>query len=203
MRFHGDLLILFIYQEFSGKFHIQTHYLIIGNNFYSHRLHTEVDHFYEYVQLTPTERALRKRVITKVEFVVKKALAQAQVQPFGSTVSGLSLPNSDIDLLITGVSDKSSSIRLLAAEILASGIVEPNSFKIKDYKIVPIIKFIERESKLWIDLPFGNESALKFSEIVNGFQRKYPDLSKLLMVLKQYLKQRNLNHDSTGLKQLY
>lgn len=165
-------------------------------------MHSEIEHFYKYVQLTPIERALRKRVIAKVALVVKKTLHDAQIQPFGSSVSGLSLPNSDIDLLITGVSDKSSSIRLLAAEILASGIVEPNSFKIKDYKIVPIIKFIERESKLWIDLPFGNKSALEFPEMVNGFQRMYPDLSKLLFVLKQYLKQHNLNHDSTGLNQL-
>lgn len=162
------------------------------------RLHTEIEQFYQYMQPTSIERALRMRVAARVESVVKKVWPDAQAKVFGSFSTGLALPNSDIDLMIIGASGP-SPMRLLAAEIADSGIAEPDSVKVKDYLRIPLIEFIDRESKLNIDMPIHNEPSLKVAPLFNKFQRKYPILLKLMFVLKQYLKQCDLNDVFTGL----
>lgn len=147
---------------------------------------------------TPIERALRMRVKARVESAVQKVLPYARVELFGSFVSGLALPNSDIDLMIIGPSDQ-SALHLLAAEISASGIAEPNSVHVKGDLRIPLIEFTERESHIDIDMPFHNEPTLQVAPLINGFHQKYPVLLRLMFVLKQYLKQRDLNNVFTGL----
>lgn len=149
---------------------------------------------------TPIERALRMKVISRVEYAVQQVWPNAKVEVFGSFVSGLALPKSDIDLMIIGASGE-SYLHLLAAEISASGIAEPNSLQVKEDLRIPIIEFIDRESHINIDTSFHNEPTLQVAPLINGFQRKYPVLLKLVFVLKQYLKQHDLNDVFTGIHQ--
>lgn len=150
------------------------------------------------MQPTSIERALRMRVAARAESVVQTVWPDAQARAFGSFASDLALPNSDIDLMIIGASGR-SPMRLLAAKILASGIAEPKSLKVKDYLRVPLIEFVDRESKINVDMPIHNEPTLKVAPLFNEFQRKYPVLWKLMFVLKHYIKQRDLNDVFTGL----
>lgn len=152
------------------------------------------------MQPTPIERALRMRVVSRIETVVQHIWPDAQIKIYGSFISGLALPNSDIDLMIIGASGQ-SPMRLLAAELLANGIAEPNSLTVRDDVRIPIIEFIDRESQINIDMPLHNEPTLRVAPLINEFQRKFPVLFKLLFVLKQYIKQRDLNDVFKGLHQ--
>lgn len=151
------------------------------------------------MQLTQSERAARENAKARIQSVVHDLWPDAEVREFGSAASGLALPNSDIDMMVFGVSDE-SRLRMLEAKLVASNITEPNSIQARDNVRVPIIEFIERQSQINIDMPFFHgPSSLIVAEMLNEYQRKYPALAKLLFVLKQYLKQRQLNDVFTGL----
>ncbi|KAJ6634268.1 Non-canonical poly(A) RNA polymerase protein Trf4-1 [Pseudolycoriella hygida] len=160
-------------------------------------LHTEIEQFYEYVQQTPVERALRQRVIDRIELLVHQVWPSAEVKIIGSNVLGLALPNSDIDAMIVNASGP-SPIHSLADVIVKSDIAVPDSIIVRDNLRVPIIEFTDRESKIEIDLPLHDAATLKKAAHIKEFQRKYPVLSKLVLVLKQYLKLRKLNNVFTG-----
>lgn len=83
---------------------------------HSIRLHTEIDHFYKYMQPTPIEHALRKSVIDRVNSTAQQIWPNASAILFGSYASGLTLPNSDIDLKVTGAFGK-SPLHTLAAKL--------------------------------------------------------------------------------------
>lgn len=150
------------------------------------------------MQPTPIERTLRMNVRARIESVTQEVWPEAHLEVFGSFISGLALPNSDIDLMIIGASGESMQ-QLLAEKILASGIAEPNSLRVRDNIRIPIIEFIDAESKIAIDMPFHNAPTLKVAPLFNAFQRKYPVLWKLMFVLKQFIKQRDLNDVFQGM----
>lgn len=144
------------------------------------------------MQPTSIERALRMKVKTRSEAVVQQLWPDAHVEVFGSYTTGLALPNSDIDLIVIGASGQ-SPLQLLAAEISASGIAEANSLNVRENFRIPLIEFIDRESQINVDMSFYDEATQKVAPLINGFQREYPMLLKLLFVLKQYVKGCDLN----------
>ncbi|XP_055317715.1 non-canonical poly(A) RNA polymerase protein Trf4-1-like [Sitodiplosis mosellana] len=149
------------------------------------------------MQLTPVERALRTRVIDRIESLVQQVWPNAEVKLIGSNVLGLALPNSDIDVMIVNASGP-SPIHQLADKLMASDIVEPNSIQVRDTLRVPIIEFTDDESKIDIDIPLHDAATLKKAAQIKEYQRKYPVLSKLVLVLKQYMKLRGVNDVFTG-----
>lgn len=147
---------------------------------------------------TPTEHALRVKVVTRIEGVVLQMWPDAHVEVFGSFRTGLYLPTSDIDLVVLGIWDQ-LPLRTLETELLACGIAEPNSVRVLDKASVPIIKLTDRESQVKVDISFNMESGVRSAELIKDYKRKYPVLSKLVLVLKQFLLQRDLNEVFTGM----
>lgn len=161
------------------------------------RLHTEIEQFYAHMIPTRTEHALRVKVVTRIESVVLAMWPDAHVEVFGSFRTGLYLPTSDIDLVVLGIWDQ-LPLRTLETELLACGIAEPNSVRVLDKASVPIIKLTDRESQVKVDISFNMESGVRSAELIKDYKRKYPVLSKLVLVLKQFLLQRDLNEVFTG-----
>lgn len=160
-------------------------------------LHTEIEQFYAHMIPTATEHALRVRVVSRIERVVLSMWPDAHVEVFGSFRTGLYLPTSDIDLVVIGLWDK-LPLRTLETELLATGIAEPLSVRVLDKASVPIIKLTDRESQVKVDISFNMESGVRSAELIKDYKRKYPVLSKLVLVLKQFLLQRDLNEVFTG-----
>lgn len=173
------------------------HFLHICWCFNLHRLHEEIEQFYNYMKPTPIENALRVRVIARIKSVVQQVWPNAQVKSHGSSGTGLVLPNSDIDVKIIDPFGQ-SAMHLLGDKILASGIAEPNSLHVRENYLVPLIEFTERESHIDIDMSFSN-AAPRVSPLISFYQ-KHPALVKLMFVLKQFVKQRDLNDIFTGSK---
>lgn len=160
-------------------------------------LHTEIEQFYEHMIPTPTEHALRVKVVSRIESVVLALWPNAHVEVFGSFRTGLYLPTSDIDLVVIGLWEK-LPLRTLESELLACGIAEPLSIRVLDKASVPIIKLTDGESQVKVDISFNMESGVRSAELIKDYKRKYPVLSKLVLVLKQFLLQRDLNEVFTG-----
>ncbi|XP_055705759.1 terminal nucleotidyltransferase 4A-like isoform X2 [Phlebotomus papatasi] len=160
-------------------------------------LHQEIEHFFSHMIPTNTEHALRVCVVSKIECVVLSLWPTARVEVFGSFRTGLYLPTSDIDLVVIGQWDK-LPLRTLETELTNRRIAEPMSLRVLDKASVPIIKLTDRESQVKVDISFNMQSGVQSAELIKSYKRKYPVLSKLVLVLKQFLLQRDLNEVFTG-----
>lgn len=150
------------------------------------------------MQLTPIERALRENVTARIESLVQQTLPNTIFKLFGSSTSGLNLPNSDIDIKVLEHGNQ-SSLRLMAEKIRDSNSAAENSILVIDAARIPIIRYIDRESKIKIDLPFpSSDPKLRFDELLRKYRREYPVFAKIVIVMKQFLRQRDLNTKLTG-----
>ncbi|XP_058825345.1 non-canonical poly(A) RNA polymerase protein Trf4-1 isoform X2 [Topomyia yanbarensis] len=160
-------------------------------------LHEEIEQFYAHMIPTPTEHALRVQVVARIEAIVLNLWPMARVEMFGSFRTGLYLPTSDIDLVVIGRWDK-LPLRTLENELINRGIAESMSVRVLDKASVPIVKLTDRETQVKVDISFNMQSGVQSAELIKDFKRKYPVLAKLVLVLKQFLLQRDLNEVFTG-----
>ncbi len=58
---------------------------------------------------------------------------------------------------------------------------------------VPIVKFSDRRSDVKVDISFNMNNGVKSVELIKDFCHRFPALKKLVLVLKQFLLQRDLN----------
>lgn len=89
-------------------------------------------------------------------------------------------------------------LRTLENELLNSRIAEPHSIRVLDKASVPIVKLTDRETQVKVDISFNMQSGVQSAELIRDYKRQYPVLSKLVLVLKQFLLQRDLNEVFTG-----
>jgi len=89
-------------------------------------------------------------------------------------------------------------LRTLERALLDRNIAEPSSIKVLDKASVPIVKLTDKESEIKVDISFNMNNGVKSAELINSYKRQYPVLEKLVMVLKQFLLQRDLNEVFTG-----
>lgn len=168
----------------------------------NNNLHSEIQQFYDFLQLTPKERAVRENVIARIRSLILELWPNTNIKLYGSFSYGLTLPTGDIDIMILENGNK-SSIRSLATKIQGSDLAETDSIQVKDDLRIPIIEFIERESKINIDMTFLNEPTLRVAALLNKYKEEYPVFVKLVIVLKQFLTQRGLNDVFTGRKRTF
>ena len=58
---------------------------------------------------------------------------------------------------------------------------------------VPIIKLTDRLTNIKVDISFNLLYGVQAAELIKYFKRRFPPLTKLIYVLKQFLLQRDLN----------
>ncbi|KAJ8710446.1 hypothetical protein PYW07_009812 [Mythimna separata] len=120
-----------------------------------------------------------------------------RVEVFGSFRTGLYLPTSDIDLVVIGQWEK-LPLWTLERELVVQDIAEKESIKVLEKATVPIVKMTDKYSDVKVDISFNMSSGVKSAELIKQFKEKYPVLTRLVMVLKQFLLQRDLNEVFTG-----
>ncbi|XP_028173180.1 terminal nucleotidyltransferase 4A-like [Ostrinia furnacalis] len=160
-------------------------------------LHEEIEHFYMYMSPTETEHLVRSTVVNRIRSAILALWPQARVEVFGSFRTGLYLPTSDIDLVVIGQWEK-LPLWTLERELVVQDIAEKESIKVLEKATVPIVKMTDKYSDVKVDISFNMSSGVKSAELIKQYKDKYPVLSRLVMVLKQFLLQRDLNEVFTG-----
>ncbi|XP_064466847.1 terminal nucleotidyltransferase 4B-like [Ornithodoros turicata] len=160
-------------------------------------LHEEIEEFYWYMQPSPAEHNMRIGVIQRIRNVILSLWPQAKVEIFGSFRTGLYLPTSDIDVVVLG---KWETLPMWTLEraLQSHGIAEPHSIKVLDKASVPIVKLTDAKTSVKVDISFNMNNGVKSARLITYFKEKYPVLPKLVLVLKQFLLQRDLNEVFTG-----
>lgn len=160
-------------------------------------LHQEIEQFYANMLPTPLEHTARLEVISRIEALVVKLFPHASVEVYGSFRTALYLPTSDIDMVVIGDWEH-LPLRMLENELIMNLIAEPHAVKVLDKATVPIIKLTETKTQIKVDISFNMRSGVQTAELIREYKRKYPVLSKLVLVLKQFLLQHDLNEVFTG-----
>ena len=155
-------------------------------------LHEEVCDCYEYLKPHPSEIRMRSDVITRVTHIITNRWPHAVVNVFGSYCNSLFLPTSDIDIVVIGQWTK-LPLFSLEEDFLTADIAMEGSILVLDRTTVPIIKFIDKLTEVKVDISFNQQTGLESAHMISGFCQQYPILPKLVLVLKQFLTQRNLN----------
>ncbi|KAM9095787.1 terminal nucleotidyltransferase 4A isoform X1 [Sarcophilus harrisii] len=160
-------------------------------------LHEEIIDFYNFMSPCPEEAAMRREVVKRIETVIKDLWPTADVQIFGSFSTGLYLPTSDIDLVVFGKWER-PPLQLLEQALRKHNVAEPCSIKVLDKATVPIIKLTDQETEVKVDISFNMETGVKAARLIKDYMKKYSLLPYLILVLKQFLLQRDLNEVFTG-----
>lgn len=104
---------------------------------------------------------------------------------------------SDIDLVVIGMWTN-LPLHTLEQALIDHNIVEQSEVKVLDRASVPIVKLTDKETEIKVDISFNMNNGVKSAELIKTFKAQYPALEKLVMVLKQFLLQRDLNEVFTG-----
>ncbi|KAK6294367.1 hypothetical protein J4Q44_G00351970 [Coregonus suidteri] len=161
------------------------------------QLHEEINDFYKYMSPRAEEERMRMEVVDRIERVIKDLWPTADVQVFGSFSTGLYLPTSDIDLVVFG-NWENLPLWTLEEALRKKNVTDENSIKVLDKATVPIIKLTDFRTEVKVDISFNVKNGVKAALLIKDYKKKYPVLPKLVLVLKQFLLQRDLNEVFTG-----
>ena len=162
------------------------------------QLGQEMLSFSHWITLDERELQARRNLIARVQNVVSCTWQNSIAHVFGSSESGLCLPSSDIDFVIYGVDfthkTAKSYINELSKALSANGL---DPYPVLSAK-VPLVKFVDRTSRLCGDVCFCMPNAVRSVALVNSYIKKYPVAKPLIFILKVLLRQHKLNSVCNG-----
>ncbi|XP_071957977.1 uncharacterized protein [Antedon mediterranea] len=160
-------------------------------------LHNEIHDFFNFMSPKKEEGLMRSEVVNRVSEVVRSIWPEAQLEIYGSFKTNLFLPTSDIDLMVFGELGENPCSRL-GTELEKGNVGEQNSIKVLDKASVPIVKMTDRLTKVKVDINFNRRSGIDGAFWIQESLKDFPSLRYLVIVLKQFLLQRDLNEAWTG-----
>ncbi len=155
-------------------------------------LHEEICDCYDYMKPRPSEVRMRADVITRVTHIITNRWPHATVSVFGSVWNSLYLPTSDIDLVVLGQWNQ-LPLFSLEEDFLTADIALEGSILVLDKTTIPIIRFIDKITEVKVDISFNRDSGIESAKLISSFIQQFPVLPKLVLIIKQFLNQRNLN----------
>lgn len=124
-----------------------------------------------------SEEQLKKRegLVERLQKHLRKRMKNAKVELIGSSKSGFGLKDSDVDLCFTleGISAQTVNARIMVRKIkniLLTNLDFTDIMFICSSKI-PIVKFIDRKTKLRCDISIYNELAVYNTHLLNAYSR--------------------------------
>lgn len=153
--------------------------------------------------------------------MVKTVWPRAQVKLYGSYISGLCLPSSDLDFVVClpavhkkdlalapGVLEGRNAInetsqKLLARELKGESWIDPRSIKVIERTAVPVIKVSTKDTRarmIQLDISFDGPEhhGQDANRMVAQTLEELPLIRPLMLVLKQFLLHRGLLTAYTG-----
>ncbi|KAL3916107.1 MAG: hypothetical protein SGILL_005331 [Bacillariaceae sp.] len=163
----------------------------------------------------------RKLAVERFSRLVKTIWPRAQVKLYGSYMSGLCVPSSDLDFVVClpavhkkdvalapGVLEgrnaiNESSQKVLARELKGESWIDPRSIKLIERTIVPVIKVATKDTRarlIHLDISFDSPEhhGLEANQMVAAILEELPLIRPLMLVLKSFMLDRDLLSAYTG-----
>ena len=147
-------------------------------------------------------------MIGRVAEVVSRVLPGAEIFPYGSFMTGLCIPTSDLDLVCCigggGPDGLQLAFRTLTEALRGKSWLE--SIKAIETSKVPVIKVVSKKEHISTDISFTSYSynwslshyGLQSVRLVNSFLCETPKLLPLTLILKEFLYEKGLNMPFNG-----
>jgi DNA polymerase sigma len=144
------------------------------------RLHQEILDFCQWIAPQQREFDVRWRVFERIKAAVETLYADfgrmVRVDYFGSFRTAIFLPTSDIDVVVSTPMPPRTSrrhspdappMRELADLLKSLRICREDNVQILDKAAVPIIKIVDRETDIKVDISFNQQYGVRTAELVN------------------------------------
>jgi non-canonical poly(A) RNA polymerase PAPD5/7 len=183
-------------------------------------LHNEIVGFYRLMEPLEEEIKQRNQLVERFESLIKKAFEGATIKVFGSQATGLSLPSSDIDVVICmpeknetkegeeeggeHTAAKPSPLQHLAAKLREEWRGELSYLEVVENTKVPLVKFTHRPSNVSLDASFlhpgqaNPPNGPQAATLMKTYLEALPPLRPLTFLLKYFLAARGLNEPYSG-----
>ena len=162
------------------------------------QLHNEIIEFYKIYGPNRESKKIRKKLFNKTKRTIKAIFPGSLVKMFGSTAAMLYLPKSDIDIVVfvpkQTLNEHKSSKKLYKYINKISWIKSCQQIGAK----VPIVKLEDEESGLFVDISFSKSNGVAALSFIKKYLVLYPELKYLLIIIKAFLKSRDLNETFHG-----
>ncbi|KAK7063560.1 Non-canonical poly(A) RNA polymerase PAPD5 [Favolaschia claudopus] len=163
------------------------------------RLHQEIVAYVEYVQSTPQEKTARQTLLEVIQRSLQPRFPGGEVKMFGSQATGLSLPAGDMDLVVMtreeiSPTDKKRPLFQMSTILKAARLTW--DVQVNFHARVPILKFqsLPEFGSFSVDIGINNTDGPQAIAIVNDYLAKMPALRPLILAVKGFLSQRDLNN---------
>ncbi|KAF8338074.1 uncharacterized protein EI90DRAFT_2908898 [Cantharellus anzutake] len=167
----------------------------------SQMLTKEIHAYAQFISPTPEEHETRRLIVQLIRNAITGDFPDAQLFTFGSFETRLYLPTGDIDLVVmSSIMEQYSSIKLLLSK-LASSIRRArisHDVEIIAKAKVPIIKFVTSYGHISVDISVNRPGGVAASTMAKQFMEEIPAIRPLVLVIKNFLKQRNMNEVFSG-----
>eukprot|EP01054_Gregarina_sp_Poly1_P000269 Gregarina_sp_Poly_1__268@NODE_1065_length_5196_cov_51_378826_g740_i0_p2_GENE_NODE_1065_length_5196_cov_51_378826_g740_i0NODE_1065_length_5196_cov_51_378826_g740_i0_p2_ORF_typecomplete_len665_score68_92NTP_transf_2/PF01909_23/4_3e14NTP_transf_2/PF01909_23/1_6e04PAP_assoc/PF03828_19/2_4e07_NODE_1065_length_5196_cov_51_378826_g740_i031395133 len=162
------------------------------------RLHHEISAFACWAELTSYEIRRRQEVLARVHFIAKTLWPECEMVPFGSFVTGLCLPDGDMDICICNVpcSKPADAVQTLARALKRSRFTRQISPITKAR--IPIVKYVDASFGLHVDISINQESSADTTNLVRDKLVEWPQMRPLILILKETLRQWELGETYRG-----
>ncbi|KAJ3092603.1 Non-canonical poly(A) RNA polymerase papd5 [Quaeritorhiza haematococci] len=167
-------------------------------------------------ELRKEERCWREYIRTRTAKLIKEEFGEAvKILCFGSSYTGLAIPQSDIDLVCVineaddggTASEPSDSmkqsknveyLRRIQAVLQRSSLPHLESIKLVSKAYVPVLKFDEKYTRIRVDITMNNTHGRTSSAKIREWMQEYPLLRPMVVLMKHYLWQRSWSEVYTG-----
>ena len=194
----GNLLTEEEFAFLEGKFHSQSY----DHNYIVSCLQKDLTDYQAYVK---EQIAIKKPVIQEIlqelQAVVNEVNPNYKVNLYGSYCTGLCLPWSDIDTVITCESGQTDDYFLGRLYYKLTNKPWVREHKYIENTAIPIIKLVSNDKfSFHIDISEESENhfGLKTVELVKSYLKAYSVLEPIILALKTLLNNGNLNNPYTG-----
>jgi len=168
------------------------------------KLHYEILDFCDFIQLNDEEKELRKNTYNFIKTTIESKFPQYRCILYGSFKTDLSLPDSDIDILILSKEEKEDEEKnKLMEEALKK--IHDLLFSTKSFSYleaikakVPIIKCTYKETDINVDISFFRKNGASAVKTIEKVIESFPEIKYLMLVIKYTLRQRKLNEIYKG-----
>nr|GAT47969.1 nucleotidyltransferase [Mycena chlorophos] len=167
------------------------------------RLHQEIATFVDFVQQTPQEKTARDNLLAVLQKLLRTRFPKCELKLHGSTVTDLSLPGADIDMILVTPKEMSRPEQKDALHKIAHAV---KTALLADHALVlhrarvPIVKFktLPEYGSLSVDIGINNTEGLRVTELVKAYMSTMPCLRPLVLAVKTFLSQRGLSNPAVG-----
>ena len=181
-----------------GKFHSRSY----DHNYIVSCLQKDLTDYQAYVkEQISQKRPVIQDILQKLQSVVNEINPNYKVNLYGSYCTGLCLPWSDIDTVITCESGQTDEYFLSRLYYKLVNMPWVKEHKFIESTAIPIIKLVSNDKfDFHIDISEESEKhfGLKTVELVKSYLKAYSVLEPIILALKTLLNNGNLNNPYTG-----